>query len=324
MEWWSKPDGTCILAFKSADPVDGANTAWQLNGHTDRWGVNGVHSGLVAELEPLISQVPFASLRSQCSGPLMVAGHSMGGGLAQLLALALNNPQDALGAQLTVDSLYLYGPMAVSQTRQANPAQVRFVLAGERQDCPAGQEITDVATCQEAYNELRPQFRFPARRSLQQGAWIGVPKQCSIQFQGSYVDNNRDCSPHFSTASTSNNNRMPEFRAMCRAPAQARFVLAGERQDCPAGQEITDVATCQQAYDELRSQFRFPARRSLQHGSWGGVPKQCSIQFQGSYVDDNRDMSPHFSTASTSNNNRMPEFRAICRVSGMGCKTDSF
>lgn len=91
-----------------------------------------------------------------------------------------------------------------------------FCLAWPMQNCAAGRDIDDVATCQAAYTALSSQFKFPQKRGLQEGDWHEVPMHCSVQFEGGYVDENQDCTPHLQTSGSSDNSRMPEFRAMCR------------------------------------------------------------------------------------------------------------
>lgn len=125
---WAK-DGACLLNFKGSDAsedfVNNENSV-----QTTKWGLSGVHSGLVAELEPLVNKMDFAAIRGNCTGSLTVTGHSLGGGLAQLFALAINNPADPLGAQLTVDFLYTFGTMPVSISELPNPAADDGCFAG--------------------------------------------------------------------------------------------------------------------------------------------------------------------------------------------------
>mmetsp|Transcript_130516 Transcript_130516/g.230671 ORF Transcript_130516/g.230671 Transcript_130516/m.230671 type:complete len:202 (-) Transcript_130516:220-825(-) len=86
----------------------------------DKWGIQGVHAGAVAELEPLVNQFDFNQMKSVCGGSLIVTGHSLGGGLAQLFSLALNNEAFPLAAGLKVDFLYTFGAMAVIADAEAN------------------------------------------------------------------------------------------------------------------------------------------------------------------------------------------------------------
>jgi len=125
---WTK-DGACLVNFKGSEHGDDI-----MNNHNStpmtKWGLPGVHSGLVAELEPLVNMMDFEAIRGMCTGPLTVVGHSLGGGLAQLFALAINNPADPLGAKLTVDFLYAFGPMPVSVNELPNPAADDGCFAG--------------------------------------------------------------------------------------------------------------------------------------------------------------------------------------------------
>merc|ERR550537_1502686 len=92
-------------------------------------GVPAVHTGVAAELGPLVAQVDFAEIKSSC-GSVAITGHSLGGGLAQLMALALTNPADALNASMTVDALYTFGPMAVTDEKEGNAQAADGCFAG--------------------------------------------------------------------------------------------------------------------------------------------------------------------------------------------------
>lgn len=87
----------------------------------DKFGLKGVHSGIAFELQPLLDKLKldFGKMRSSCT-ELTVAGHSLGGALAQVLAMSINKQGDPLGAQLTVNHLYTFGAMAVTHTKQGD------------------------------------------------------------------------------------------------------------------------------------------------------------------------------------------------------------
>ena len=88
--------------------------------------------------------------------------------------------------------------------------------------------------------------------------------------------------------------------------------------NCPAGEEVATKDECQTAYDFLNAQqpspFKYPSKRGVLSLSDDGVPKYCSIQFQGSYVDSNQDCSPHFNTNGNSAGAKLSsgEYRALC------------
>ena len=75
---------------------------------------------------------------------------------------------------------------------------------------------------------------------------------------------------------------------------------------CPAGKEITNIERCQEATTYAPYLGLNPGR-SLQSGSWTGVPFQCSAQVQ---ADD----AFHFSTNGNTDNGRFVtgEFEMIC------------
>jgi len=113
MGLWNK-DSDCIITFQgSSDTSDFANN-WD---HTpvDFMGLTGVHQGLTTELGGLLSEVNFAAVKKRCTGNLMVAGHSLGGGLTQLFAGVINAADDPLDAGLHVDRIFSFGAMPVSQ-----------------------------------------------------------------------------------------------------------------------------------------------------------------------------------------------------------------
>lgn len=87
----------------------------------EKWGIKGVHSGLVAELEPIVNQMNFSEIRSMCTGKVTSTGLSMGGALAQLFALVINQKHDPLHAGLNVDFLYTFAALQVADEVQSNP-----------------------------------------------------------------------------------------------------------------------------------------------------------------------------------------------------------
>lgn len=110
--WYQKGDA-CWLAFIGWNHDSDLANIFNPTAIT-KWGISGVHSGIAAELEPLVNLMDFAQIRSSCTGPLTVTGHSMGGGLAQLFTLAINKEGDPLSANLKVDFLYTFGAMSAT------------------------------------------------------------------------------------------------------------------------------------------------------------------------------------------------------------------
>mmetsp|Transcript_142007 Transcript_142007/g.245923 ORF Transcript_142007/g.245923 Transcript_142007/m.245923 type:complete len:315 (+) Transcript_142007:65-1009(+) len=117
--WLLQKHGACFLVFMGSNHMEDQlnNMNW---GTIDKWGIQGVHAGAVAELEPLVNQFDFNQMKSVCGGSLIVTGHSLGGGLAQLFSLALNNEAFPLAVGLKVDFLYTFGAMAVIADAAAN------------------------------------------------------------------------------------------------------------------------------------------------------------------------------------------------------------
>ena len=118
MGWWEK-DGNCMFNFQGSD--DAADFVNNRNPKPVTWmGIDGVHQGLVTELTGLVNQIDFAAVNKKCTGTFTVVGHSLGGGLAQLLTLALNREDDPLGANRRVDKIYTFGAMPVGDTNKDN------------------------------------------------------------------------------------------------------------------------------------------------------------------------------------------------------------
>jgi len=179
--------------------------------------------------------------------------------------------------------------------------------------CPPGTEIDNTFDCKSAYEVLRNEFVQPSKRGLVEGHWNGVPHGCSIQRDGSYVTDKGDASPHFNTYSPSDNSRSQsgEFRPLCM-PGRY-FLPKVTTTSCPPGTGIATADECEKAY--MAFNFKFPARRGLAKGSWGGVPYQCSIQYQHSYVNAHKDQTPHFNSHNGATNRASSgEFVPICKV----------
>mmetsp|Transcript_39948 Transcript_39948/g.66000 ORF Transcript_39948/g.66000 Transcript_39948/m.66000 type:complete len:325 (-) Transcript_39948:264-1238(-) len=117
--WLLQKHGACFLVFMGSnhneDFLNEINFA-----PIDKWGIQGAHAGVVAELELFVNKFDFNQMKSVCTGPLIVTGYALGGGLAQLFSLALNNEAFPLAVGLKVDFLYTFGAMAVIADAAAN------------------------------------------------------------------------------------------------------------------------------------------------------------------------------------------------------------
>lgn len=122
---WNRND-ECILAFRGSDDIfDFFNDA--VTWSTDYHGVPEVHAALVTELDPLVTKMHEEGYRDliarKCTKSFVVAGHSLGGALAQLLAVAINAKHNPLGWTRGVDAVYVIGSMPISRAPLSNDQQ---------------------------------------------------------------------------------------------------------------------------------------------------------------------------------------------------------
>merc|ERR1711869_77080 len=94
-----------------------------------------VHLGVKVEFEALLAKMQsndgLAKIKETCTSGLTLAGHSLGGGTSQLMATLLNKKGDPLGAGLTVDHLFWFGPMPfVKDTAATNDKRKNGCFAG--------------------------------------------------------------------------------------------------------------------------------------------------------------------------------------------------
>jgi len=126
-------DGSCLLAFRGSDSqIDVGMLAKAPDGYGQNYNgkpgaPNGVqwntvefhgldvHEGVKVELEALLAKMAstngLATIKEKCTAGLTLTGHSLGGGTSQLMATLLNKKGDPLGAELTVDHVFGFGPM---------------------------------------------------------------------------------------------------------------------------------------------------------------------------------------------------------------------
>jgi len=130
MDWWEK-DGNCMFAFQgSDDDADFVNNKDPTP--ITKWGIQGIHRGIATELDGLLNQVDFAAVKTKCAGSVTVVGHSLGGGLAQLFALVINENGDPLGAQLKIDTIYTFGAMSLGEENEANDQAADGCFGGQQ------------------------------------------------------------------------------------------------------------------------------------------------------------------------------------------------
>lgn len=130
--WFFRKRSRCWITFMGSNSMsDFMNNVNRKP--IEKWGIKGVHAGVASELEGLVNQMSddFGFMR-MCS-QLRVAGHSLGGGLAQLFTLALNKEGDPLKAGLKVKELFTFGAMsAVVDTVGNNDKRSDKCFRGEQ------------------------------------------------------------------------------------------------------------------------------------------------------------------------------------------------
>jgi len=126
--WWKK-GSICLFNFQGSDSVGDFLDDFD-QAVVSEWGLEGLHHGLVAELQTLVNQIPFGEVRQQCQS-LVSIGHSLGGGLAQLFALLLNRNDDPLDAGIKADAVYSFGAMPPGQENFADDHQEDGCFEGQ-------------------------------------------------------------------------------------------------------------------------------------------------------------------------------------------------
>lgn len=113
--------GNCMFTFQGSDDNSDFANNWDPT-PISKWGIDGIHRGLATELEPLVTQIDFSLVKAKCTKLVSSVGHSLGGGLAQLFALVINDKIDALNANLTIDKVWTFGAMTVAIAPEASDA----------------------------------------------------------------------------------------------------------------------------------------------------------------------------------------------------------
>jgi len=117
--WLFEKKGNCVMAFMGTDSLgDNANNYnFTL---IDKWGLTGLHAGVVSELEGLVAQMDFEMIHKACPGKFSVTGLSLGGALAQLFAVLVTSEHDPLHADLRLHKLYTYGSYSALDVPASN------------------------------------------------------------------------------------------------------------------------------------------------------------------------------------------------------------
>jgi len=117
--WLFENKGNCVMAFMGTD-----SSGDQANNYNptliDKWGLTGLHAGVVSELEGLIAQMDFKMIHKACPGKFSVTGLSLGGALAQLFAVLVTSKHDPLHAHLHLHKLYTYGSYSALDVPASN------------------------------------------------------------------------------------------------------------------------------------------------------------------------------------------------------------
>jgi len=117
--WLFENKGNCVMAFMGTD--SSGDLANNYNSTLiDKWGLTGLHAGVVSELEGLIAQMDFKTIHKACPGKFSVTGLSLGGALAQLFAVLVTSKHDPLHAHLHLHKLYTYGSYSALDVPASN------------------------------------------------------------------------------------------------------------------------------------------------------------------------------------------------------------
>jgi len=143
---WSS-EKQCIMNFQGTDSARGEGD-WKNNGNftpVNAWGIPGVHAGVKKELEGLVDLMDFELIKNTCKKKeLIITGHSLGGGLAQLFAVLLNEKSDPLNAGIRANRLFTFGAMSIGATKLGNGCTRGFQFYNARKNDNSSIEI-DVA-----------------------------------------------------------------------------------------------------------------------------------------------------------------------------------
>ena len=90
----------------------------------------------------------------------------------------------------------------------------------------------------------------------------------------------------------------------CHLPGTA-YLLASGKSKCPSGEEITNSADCEEAFNSIKTKYGLNNKRSMQVGSWNHVPLYCTVQRPG-------DDTVHFNKNSNPSTPR--GYRKICKI----------
>jgi len=130
---WQKGD-QCIINFRGSDSHLDFASAFR-RGRTNCYGIAGIPKGMCEnEFVPLALKMKsdqwWPYVKQTCA-VLTVTGHSLGGGLAQLLAASLNKQGDPHGAGVTVDYLYTVGADSLAEVEITNDKTTDGCFAGK-------------------------------------------------------------------------------------------------------------------------------------------------------------------------------------------------
>jgi len=105
MGLWTK-DSKCLVTFQGSDHLSDFGSARNTE-KASFGGISDIHAGFLQEFTSLFAKVDFNDPIWNCES-ITVAGHSLGGSLAQIFTAVLNSDSNA-GTYPKVDSVYIYG-----------------------------------------------------------------------------------------------------------------------------------------------------------------------------------------------------------------------
>ena len=122
-------DKMCAITISGTNAISDFQENLAITFSESFCGFSGVHRGVMYEVEDLLNHTNYTNIwkplltgetGDNCSGGIYIAGHSLGGAQASLLAACANNPNSTLQLGYEVAGLYTFGAFAPSKPALRN------------------------------------------------------------------------------------------------------------------------------------------------------------------------------------------------------------